>query len=106
MCKDRFENFLRIDLLKENNVAFLVFDATSKSNADSCNLRSSQVTLSSSTRISKDGSSSNQSFSTYVCDENAILKVIEFLALPRTDAIYLLAQDNGNTKIVIQQLFV
>ncbi|GKU94719.1 hypothetical protein SLEP1_g8171 [Rubroshorea leprosula] len=105
MYKDRFEKLLRIDLLKENNVAFLVSDATLKSNVDGCNLGSSQVTLSSSTWTSEDGSNPNQSFSIDVCDENAILKVMEFLDLPRADAIYLLAQYNGNAEIVIQQLF-
>ncbi|GLU20002.1 hypothetical protein SLE2022_362200 [Rubroshorea leprosula] len=105
MCKDRFESLLRIDSLKENNAALLVSAATSKSNADSCSLGSSQVIISSSTRTSEDGSSPNQSFTSDVCDENAILKVMEFLALPRADAIHLLAQYNGNAETVIQQIF-
>lgn len=160
MCKDRFESLLRIDSLKENNAALLVSAATSKSNADSCSLGSSQVIISSSTRTSEDGSSPNQSFTSEVCDENAILKVMvswacslhvyvpddfaaksrsaafllfrilyasnfiygpwlhmnnvklfiscltqEFLALPRADAIHLLAQYNGNAETVIQQIF-
>ncbi|KAK6258508.1 hypothetical protein SCA6_012982 [Theobroma cacao] len=106
MCKDRFESLLRIDSLKENNAPVLTSLATSKSNTDSCTLGSSQVTISSTTRISDDGSSPNQASSRdVICDENAILKVMEFLALPRADAIHLLAQNNGNAETVIQQIF-
>ncbi|XVF15577.1 hypothetical protein REPUB_Repub09cG0166300 [Reevesia pubescens] len=106
MCKDRFESLLRIDSLKENNTPVLTSLATSKSNTDSCTLGSSQVTISSTTRVSDDGGSPNQASSgDVVCDENAILKVMEFLALPRADAIHLLAQYNGNAETVIQQIF-
>lgn len=77
MCKDRFESLLRIDSLKENNAPVLTSLATSKSNTDSCTLGSSQVTISSTTRISDDGSSPNQASSRdVICDENAILKVM------------------------------
>ncbi|XVF17712.1 hypothetical protein REPUB_Repub10bG0147300 [Reevesia pubescens] len=106
MCKDRFESLLQIDSLKENNTPMLTSLATSKSNADSCILGSSQVTISSTTRVSDDGGSPNQASSRdVICDENAILKVMEFLALPRADAIHLLAQYNGNAETVIQQIF-
>ncbi|XVE82772.1 hypothetical protein DITRI_Ditri16bG0032700 [Diplodiscus trichospermus] len=106
MCKDRFESFLRIDSLKENNTPVLTSLATSKSNTDSCTLGSSQVTISSTTRVSDDGGSPNQASSRDVIfDENAVLKVMEFLALPRADAIHLLAQYNGNAETLIQQIF-
>ncbi|KAF8405057.1 hypothetical protein HHK36_009954 [Tetracentron sinense] len=104
MCKDRFEGLLKIDSLKEISTS-LPIDAPSKSNADSCTQGSSQVTISSSSRM-PDGSSPTQVLSRdVVCDENAILKVMEFLALPRADAIHLLVQYNGNAETVIQQLF-
>ncbi|KAK4584572.1 hypothetical protein RGQ29_022337, partial [Quercus rubra] len=107
MCKDRFESHLKIDSLKEVNTPLLTAAAMSNSNADSSALGSSQVTISSSTKISEDGSSPTQvSSRDVVCDENAILKVMEFLALPRADAIHLLAQYNGNAEMVIQQIFV
>ncbi|KAH9711832.1 Ran-binding protein in the microtubule-organising centre protein [Citrus sinensis] len=105
MCKDRFESLLRIDLLKEVYTPFLATVAMSKSHADSTQ-GSSQITISSNARVSEDGSSPNQvSSADFVCDENAILKVMEFLALPRADAIHLLAQYNGNAETVIQQIF-
>ncbi|XP_022775208.1 uncharacterized protein LOC111317118 isoform X4 [Durio zibethinus] len=104
MCKDPFESLLRIDFLKENNAPVLTSLATSKSNTDCCTLGSSQATVSSTTRVSDDGGSPNQASSRdVICDENAILKVMEFLALPRADAIHLLAQYNGNAETVIQQ---
>ncbi|XWS45290.1 hypothetical protein CRYUN_Cryun15aG0124000 [Craigia yunnanensis] len=106
MCKDRFESLLRIDSLKENNTPVLTSLATSKSNTDSCSLGFSLVTISSTTRLSDDGGSPNQASSRdVICDESAILKVMEFLALPRADAIHLLAQYNGNAETVIQQIF-
>lgn len=106
MCKDRFENLMKIDCLKEVNTPLLSACSMSKSNGDSCTQGSSQVTVSSSTRMSEDGSSPTQvSSRDFVCDENAILKVMEFLALPRADAIHLLSQYNGNAETVIQQIF-
>ncbi|KAE8693313.1 C-terminal LisH motif isoform 2 [Hibiscus syriacus] len=106
MCKDRFESLLRIDSLKENSTPVLTSLTASKSNAESCTLGSSQLTVSSATRVSDDGSSPNQASSRdVICDENAILKVMEFLALPRADAIHLLAQYNGNAEAVIQIIF-
>ncbi|KAL6993733.1 hypothetical protein U1Q18_011851 [Sarracenia purpurea var. burkii] len=105
MCKDRFEGLLRIDSLKEASSPLLA-DAATKSNEDTCTHGSSQVTISSSSRMQEDGSSLTQVSSTEViCDENAILKVMEFLALPRADAIHLLTQYNGNAETVIQQIF-
>ncbi|QCD81644.1 uncharacterized protein LOC114177911 [Vigna unguiculata] len=106
MCKDRFEGLLRIDSLKEANTPFLAPVSMSKSYADSCTNGSSQATVSSGTRTSEDGSSPTQvSSRDVICDEGAILKVMEFLALPRADAIHLLAQYNGNAETVIQQIF-
>lgn len=106
MCKDRFEGLLKIDSLKEANTTFLAPVSMSKSCVDSCTNGSSQVTVSSGTRMSEDGNSPTQvSSRDVICDENAILKVMEFLALPRADAIHLLAQYNGNAETVIQQIF-
>ncbi|KAF5736130.1 hypothetical protein HS088_TW14G00265 [Tripterygium wilfordii] len=106
MCKDRFESFLRIDSLKEFDPPLLAVSAVSNSNADSSSHGSSLVMISPSVRMSEDGSSPTQvSSRDVVCDENAILKVMEFLALPRADAIHLLAQYNGNAETVIQQIF-
>ncbi|KAJ9170716.1 hypothetical protein P3X46_018805 [Hevea brasiliensis] len=106
MCKDHFESLLRIDSLKEVNTPMLSACSMSKSNADSCTQGSSQVTVSSSTRLSGDGGSPTQvSSRDGVCDENEILKVMEFLGLPRIDAIHLLAQYNGNAETVIQEIF-
>ncbi|CAK7337646.1 unnamed protein product [Dovyalis caffra] len=106
MCKDRFESLLRIDSLKDVNTPLISVCSMSKSNADSCTNGSSLITISSSAKVSEDGSSPTQvSSRDVVCDENAILKVMEFLALPRADAIHLLAQYNGNAETVIQQIF-
>ncbi|CAN1350312.1 Glucose-induced degradation protein 8 homolog [Linum perenne] len=102
MCKDHFENLMKIDSLKEADTRLLSSCSTSKSNGDSC---TSQVTTSSSVRLAEDGMSPTQVSSAIVCDESAILKVMEFLALPRADAIHLLAQYNGNAETVIQQIF-
>lgn len=77
MCKDRFENLLRIDSLKEVNTPMLSACSMSKSNADSCTQASYQVTVSSTTRLSEDGGSPTQvSSRDVICDENAILKVM------------------------------
>ncbi|XP_023544365.1 uncharacterized protein LOC111803970 isoform X1 [Cucurbita pepo subsp. pepo] len=106
MCKDRFESLLKIDSLKEVNPPLLSTSAgLLKSNSDSCTPGSSQVAKSSGARTTGDGSSPTQASSRDACDENAILKVMEFLALPRADAIHLLAQYNGNAEMVIQQIF-
>ncbi|KZV45991.1 hypothetical protein F511_10681 [Dorcoceras hygrometricum] len=106
MCKDQFEGLLWIHSLKELGSP-LLGDASCKSYSNSCTQGSSQVTISSgSTRTHEDGNSPNQISSTDIgCDENAILKVMEFLALPRADAIHLLVQYNGNAETVIQQIF-
>ncbi|KMT09336.1 hypothetical protein BVRB_6g134310 isoform A [Beta vulgaris subsp. vulgaris] len=104
MCKDRFESFLKIDALKEVN-SLLLADTVSKSSIDAHTQGSSQATISSSSGIPEDGNSPTQVSSQEVCDEGAIIKVMEFLALPRADAIHLLAQYNGNAETVIQQIF-
>ncbi|PKA57093.1 hypothetical protein AXF42_Ash002397 [Apostasia shenzhenica] len=105
MCKDRFEGFLKIDCLKEISVP-IRDDATAKAHADNSLHTSSQVTTSSSNKLGEDISISSQaSSSENIYDENAILKVMEFLALPRADAIHLLMQYNGNAETVIQQIF-
>ncbi|KAK1256947.1 hypothetical protein QJS04_geneDACA017238 [Acorus gramineus] len=105
MCKDCFEGFLKIDSLKEIGV-LTPPDLRSKSFADNSAHGSSQITTSSSSKIPEHGSSpSHDSSRDAICDESAILKVMEFLALPRADAIHLLMQYNGNAENVIQQMF-
>ncbi|KAM0948876.1 putative CTLH/CRA to LisH motif domain-containing protein [Dioscorea sansibarensis] len=105
MCKDRFEEFLKINILKELD-APLPSDSTSKTQADNETHGSSSQVTSSSSKITDYGSSPAQVASNEnVFDENAILKVMEFLALPRSDAIHLLMQYNGNAEAVIQQIF-
>ncbi|CAD6212477.1 unnamed protein product [Miscanthus lutarioriparius] len=103
MCKDRFENFLKIDSLKEVDPS-LGSRSMSKVFTDECGNGSSQITTCSSGKVPDEGSSPQVS-SEVSCDENAILKVMEFLALPRADAIQLLMQYNGNAETVIQQIF-
>ncbi|KAF8018613.1 hypothetical protein BT93_H3494 [Corymbia citriodora subsp. variegata] len=105
MCKDRFESLLRIDSLKDVSSPMVAIAALSKPNTDSAQ-GSSVVTTSSSPRMADDGSSpTHGSSGDGICDESAIIKVMEFLDLPRADAIHLLAQYNGNAETVIQQLF-
>ncbi|XP_074556955.1 uncharacterized protein LOC141812903 isoform X2 [Curcuma longa] len=103
MCKDRFEQFLKIDQLKEIEYP-LLSNPAAKPSADDTN-GSSQMTICSNSKLQEDGSSPQVSPGENVCDENAILKVMEFLALPRADAIHLLMQYNGNADTVIQQIF-
>ncbi|KAG0381278.1 hypothetical protein BDA96_K001000 [Sorghum bicolor] len=103
MCKDRFEHFLKIDSLKEVDQS-LGSHSMSKVLTDECGNGSSQITTCSSGKVPDEGSSPQVS-SEVSCDENAILKVVEFLALPRADAIQLLMQYNGNAETVIQQIF-
>ncbi|KAI3462759.1 hypothetical protein Pfo_019422 [Paulownia fortunei] len=105
MCRDQFEGLLWINSLKELGSPSLG-DAASKSNVDSCTQGSSQVTISSINTGMQEDSSPNQISSREIgYDENAILKVMEFLALPRADAIHLLAQYNGNAETVILHIF-
>nr|DAD22334.1 TPA_asm: hypothetical protein HUJ06_023797 [Nelumbo nucifera] len=76
LCKDRFEGLLRIDTLKEINTPLLI-DVTSKANADTSTTGSSQITISSSSRMPEDGGSPSQvSSRDVICDESAILKVM------------------------------
>lgn len=103
MCKDRFEHLLKIDSLKEVDPS-LGSHRKSKVLTDECANGSSQMTTCSSGKVPDEGSSPQVS-SEVACDENAILKVMEFLALPRADAIQLLMQYNGNAEAVIQQIF-
>ncbi|KAL6551712.1 hypothetical protein OROGR_007866 [Orobanche gracilis] len=106
MCKDQFEGLLWINSLKELGSP-LLGDGATKSAVDTCTQGSSPLTVSSSNMgIQEDGSSPIQICSSdFGCDESAILKVMEFVALPRADAIHLLAQFNGNAETVIQQMF-
>nr|AAM01079.1 Hypothetical protein [Oryza sativa Japonica Group] len=103
MCKDRFEHFLKIDSLKEVDPSAGSHNM-SKVLTDECANGSSQITTCSSGKVLDEGSSPQES-SEVTCDENAILKVMEFLALPRADAIQLLMQYGGNAEEVIQQIF-
>ncbi|CAH9060900.1 unnamed protein product [Cuscuta epithymum] len=105
MCKDRFEGLLKIDSLKDLSDHLLI-TANPKSDVDLATHGSSPFTASSTNRMQEDGSSPIQSSTKDMeCDETAILKVMEFLALPRADAIHLLAQYDGNAETVIQQIF-
>ncbi|MQL71471.1 hypothetical protein Taro_003792 [Colocasia esculenta] len=104
MCKDHFEGLLKIDCLKDVN-ATLFIDSTSRTVMDNC-AHGPQFSVSSNNRLPEDGSSpASVSSGDVICNENAILKVMEFLALPRADAIHLLVQYNGNAETVIQQIF-
>uniref|UniRef100_A0A1J3J7M2 Glucose-induced degradation protein 8-like protein n=1 Tax=Noccaea caerulescens TaxID=107243 RepID=A0A1J3J7M2_NOCCA len=111
MCKDRFDNLLKIDSLKEVNTDLIGAIRSSSSKEKNTNLSSQVTTTSSSTMTSEDGGSSGLMIMTQTSprealwDESAILKVMEFLALPRSNAIQLLSQYNGNAEAVIQQLF-
>ncbi|KAG0487086.1 hypothetical protein HPP92_009181 [Vanilla planifolia] len=106
MCKDRFEDFMRIDELKEINFHLIVDTTAVDVHANNSCQGSSQNTASSSNKLVEVNSSPSQgSLNENLCDENAILKVMEFLALPRADAIHLLLQYNGNAETVIQQIF-
>ena len=76
MCKDRFEEFLKINILKELD-APLPSDSTSKTQADNETHGSSSQVTSSSSKITDYGSSPAQVASNEnVFDENAILKVM------------------------------
>ncbi|KAK8970852.1 hypothetical protein KSP40_PGU010011 [Platanthera guangdongensis] len=105
MCKDRFEEFLKIDRLKEVNV-HIRGDTLAEGHVDNSVRVLSQNTSSSSSKLPDDNSSLSQASSNEsLYDENAVIKVMEFLALPRADAIHLLMQYNGNAETVIQQIF-
>lgn len=76
MCKDRFEGLLKIDCLKEIDMP-LFGDAASKTFADASTPGSSQITISSSSRMPEDGNSPTPvSSRDIICDETAILKVM------------------------------
>jgi len=82
MCKDRFNNLLKIDSLKEVNTD-LIGAIKSKSKKDSnTNLSSQVTTTSSSTMTSEDGGSSSLMMMTQTSprealwEESAILKVM------------------------------
>ncbi|KAK3157455.1 hypothetical protein QOZ80_2AG0122620 [Eleusine coracana subsp. coracana] len=103
MCKDRFEKFFKINCLKEVDPSVASHNMP-KAQTDDCGNGSSQITTCSSVKA-PDESSSPQVSSEVGCDENAILKVMEFIALPRADAIQLLMQYDGDAEAVIQQIF-
>ncbi|KAF6171341.1 hypothetical protein GIB67_020408 [Kingdonia uniflora] len=76
MCKDHFEGLLKIDSLKEIK-APLIIDDVSKKNTDNSTPGSSQMTTSSSNRMVEDGNNPTQvSSGDVICDETAILKVM------------------------------
>lgn len=105
MCKDGFEGLLKIDSLKDISNTSLLADSTCKGIVDTCARDSSQVTVSSSMTKEDSNSPAQVSSKDVLCEESAIIKVMEFLALPRADAIHLLVQYNGNAETVIQQIF-
>jgi len=104
MCTDRFEKLLRINELKEMDPGML---ATLKSepNPDLCSGATSHVTGSSCNSKPSDGGNQPPEASGGLFNETAILQVMEFLALPRSDAIQLLAQYDGSADAVFQQIF-
>ncbi|KAF6158172.1 hypothetical protein GIB67_014966 [Kingdonia uniflora] len=76
MCKDLFEGLLKIDSLKEIKTP-LIIDEVSKKNTDNSTSGSSQITSSTSNRMVEDGNSPTQvSSGDVICDETAILKVM------------------------------
>jgi hypothetical protein len=74
MCKDRFENFLKINCLKQVDLS-VASRCMSKAHTDECGNGSSQITTCSSGKVPDEGSSPQVS-SEVACDENAILKVM------------------------------
>ncbi|KAJ3673699.1 hypothetical protein LUZ60_005691 [Juncus effusus] len=116
MCKDKFEHLLKIDHLKDTDSLSLskrVEDPNGSkmlTDGDLNNGSGSMISSSceSSGKLLEEGGSPRPASSAGDvggCDENAILKVMEFLALPRADAIQLLMQYNGNAETVIQNIF-
>lgn len=88
MWKDRFEELLKIDHLKEVDVS-VNSNSTSKQHADNWTYGSSQTPTCSSNKL-EDGSSPSQvSSSENVCDEGAILKVMVSLYEYSCQSIYL-----------------
>lgn len=82
MCKDRFDNLLKIDSLKEVNTDLIGAIRSSSSKEKNTNLSSQVTTTSSSTMTSEDGGSSGLMIMTQTSprealwDESAILKVM------------------------------
>ncbi|XP_078444307.1 ran-binding protein in the microtubule-organising centre protein [Wolffia australiana] len=103
MCSDHFEGFLKIDCLK--NVDCSSSRPKLESDADNSTFGSTFFTSSGNQIIDDSGSPVSVSSDNTLCSENAILKVMEFLALPRAEAIHLLLPYNGNAETVIQQMF-
>lgn len=104
MCTDRFEKLLRINELKEMDPG-MVKKLKSEANPDLCSGATSHVTGSSCNSMPSDGSNQPPEASGGLFNETAILQVMEFLALPRSDAIQLLAQYDGSADAVFQQMF-
>lgn len=74
MCKDRFEQFLKIDQLKDIDTPMSSNPAAKALLDDTAN--GSQITICSSSKMQEDGGSPQASSGENVCDENAILKVM------------------------------
>lgn len=104
MCTDRFEKLLRINELKEMDPG-MVTKLKSEPSPDLCSGATSHVTGSSCNSMPSDGSNQPPEASGGLFNETAILQVMEFLALPRSDAIQLLAQYDGSADAVFQQIF-
>lgn len=104
MCTDRFEKLLRISELKELDPT-MVTTSKSEPNPDLCSGATSHVTGNSCNSNPSDGSNQPPEASGGLFNETAILQVMEFLALPRSDAIQLLAQYDGSADAVFQQIF-
>lgn len=104
MCTDRFEKLLRISELKELDPT-MVTTSKSEPNPDLCSGATSHVTGNSCNSNPSDGSNQPPEASGGLFNETAILQVMEFLALPRSDAIQLLAQYDGSADAVFQKIF-
>lgn len=104
MCTDRFEKLLRISELKELDPG-MVTTSKSQPNPDICSGATSHVTGNSCNSNPSAGSNQPPEASGGLFNETAILHVMEILALPRSDAIQLLAQYDGSADAVFQQIF-
>lgn len=101
MGKDRFEEFLKIDSLKEVNSHFKG-DIMAEAHADISVRGFSQSTSSSSNKLPEDNSSPSQASSNESpYDENAIIKVMVSHALTNSHILFWMAMEDGSLCLAV-----
>eukprot|EP00250_Pteridium_aquilinum_P000798 c10963_g1_i1 orf=536-2674(-) len=105
MCADTFAEMLSINTLKDTDCVSL--GSVCHNNIPETSTVTSKLGPSNISSLSNDGSLPQQSESSRdgaIFDDSSILTLMEWMAIPRGDAIQLLAQYDGNVETVFEHM--